>query len=880
MAETLDRSYGGHCAGTQIALALAGASAVAASDRQRGSARRGRGRTVRRRHHARRDGDARLSGCRGRPRAVGCAIHELRQPQRAVGRLVAHHPLVSPLPGDRRGRNGQPRPPPRLPEGRTQHRLPGPPGHEHQLGRELHHLLERAVGVLHGRGQLRGAHGRHLQDGRHHVVDLRQRHLQPRAHDHVLDQPRAGESRERCERTAPHRRAQRHDRPADHAQLGPLRDGRRDLGELHVHLERGGSTFQCSLDSTTAYTACSSPKDYSGLAAGSHTFRVRAIDAAGNVDATPASRTWTVQDTDTTPPDTAMASGPSGTVASSSASFTFTSTETGSTFQCSLDSGVYAGCSSPKPYSNLANGATPCSSAPWTRPATSTPRRRAGPGRWTPSRRIRRSGRVRPARSPRPRRTSRSPRARRDPPSSARSTRPPPTACSSPKDYSDLAPGSHTFRVRAVDPAGNVDVTPIPARGPSRRRHHGARHHDLLRPVGHIPVRRRGLRTGRLGAGRPSSAGLTAVRSPPAAPRPRSRWPTAATSSRCAQWTRQGTPTRARLPAPGGRTLCSRTATSRPRSPGGPPRAATTRCRLEVGLGTLSLVSGGRPVRRRVGSRPRDRQPRDERFAMADQLRRPARPTGSRARFAATRQARRSASECANGTPAQWSARPSSAWTPPHPGASSPPCSTPRSAAAASWSCTPTRRPRRSRVTASTRRPLAQRRIAGRGAGHPGGLGRPDAARRRRRGLLLVQRRRVRLAPPRHASRHDRHPRRHRAEPRLPGRVQRLLRPELGPPQGAHQAGRRRPRVRHPRRFRVLRLLRLGRGRPRQGLVQLRPRRLAHRRAEQQLRPRSAAAAQARSSTSGFSRTWRRTRDCSSPTGTTRAGAPARHTAH
>ena len=37
-----------------------------------------------------------------------------------------------------------------------------------------------------------------------------------------------------------------------------------------------------------------SPKAYTGLASGSHSFEVRAIDAAGNVDATPASRAWTI----------------------------------------------------------------------------------------------------------------------------------------------------------------------------------------------------------------------------------------------------------------------------------------------------------------------------------------------------------------------------------------------------------------------------------------------------------------------------------------------------------------------------------------------------------------------------------------------------------
>ena len=47
-----------------------------------------------------------------------------------------------------------------------------------------------------------------------------------------------------------------------------------------------------------AYAACTSPKSYSGLAAGSHTFRVKARDAAGN-EAGPTTYTWTV-DLDTT----------------------------------------------------------------------------------------------------------------------------------------------------------------------------------------------------------------------------------------------------------------------------------------------------------------------------------------------------------------------------------------------------------------------------------------------------------------------------------------------------------------------------------------------------------------------------------------------------
>ncbi|MGH8982641.1 MAG: hypothetical protein ACRDY6_02045, partial [Acidimicrobiia bacterium] len=48
-----------------------------------------------------------------------------------------------------------------------------------------------------------------------------------------------------------------------------------------------GSSFECELDGS-GFAPCTSPESYAGLADGSHAFRVRATDAAGNVDPTPA----------------------------------------------------------------------------------------------------------------------------------------------------------------------------------------------------------------------------------------------------------------------------------------------------------------------------------------------------------------------------------------------------------------------------------------------------------------------------------------------------------------------------------------------------------------------------------------------------------------
>ena len=111
------------------------------------------------------------------------------------------------------------------------------------------------------------------------------------------------------------------------------------------------TTYECSLDNA-AFITCTSPTSYSTLALGQHTFSVRATDTSNQTDATPATASWTITAAPTSP-DTTITSGPIEPTTSTSASFAFTSTPFGATFQCKLDSGSYGACTSPKSYTGL-----------------------------------------------------------------------------------------------------------------------------------------------------------------------------------------------------------------------------------------------------------------------------------------------------------------------------------------------------------------------------------------------------------------------------------------------------------------------------------------------------------------------------------------------
>jgi len=118
----------------------------------------------------------------------------------------------------------------------------------------------------------------------------------------------------------------------------------------------GVASFECNLDSG-GFGTCTSPKNYSALSEGSHTFQVRAKDGVGNVDASADSFTWIV---DHTAPETTITSNPGDPSTSADPSFSFTGDDGSGTgvasFECDLDSVGFSPCTSPQDYTGLSDG--------------------------------------------------------------------------------------------------------------------------------------------------------------------------------------------------------------------------------------------------------------------------------------------------------------------------------------------------------------------------------------------------------------------------------------------------------------------------------------------------------------------------------------------
>ncbi len=233
-----------------------------------------------------------------------------------------------------------------------------------------------------------------------------------------------------------------------------------------------GSTLACKLDDES-WETCGSPQAYSDLAVGAHQLSVQATDAAGNVDATPATWSWAIKPPeptdDVTPPQTSIASGPASGTATS-ASFSFSSSEADSSFACRLDGGSWSSCTSPKSYAGLATG----SHRFMVRAGDPVGNVDPSPAvhDWTVE--------------------GSAPPADTIPPNTSITNQPPDVTtstsasfgfsasesevtfecrlddgtwvqCASPRTYSSVALGEHEFLVRATDAADNVDRTPAAA---------------------------------------------------------------------------------------------------------------------------------------------------------------------------------------------------------------------------------------------------------------------------------------------------------------------------------------------------------------------------------------------------------------------------------
>lgn len=109
----------------------------------------------------------------------------------------------------------------------------------------------------------------------------------------------------------------------------------------------------CSLDDA-AFEDCVSPLHLSGLAEGTHSFRVNVIDLAGNIGEQPARFNWNI---DRTPPNVSLVSVEPAEIISrtSHKTFLFAASESAAT-ECSVDNGAFVPCTSPFALDNVVEG--------------------------------------------------------------------------------------------------------------------------------------------------------------------------------------------------------------------------------------------------------------------------------------------------------------------------------------------------------------------------------------------------------------------------------------------------------------------------------------------------------------------------------------------
>ena len=77
----------------------------------------------------------------------------------------------------------------------------------------------------------------------------------------------------------------------DRAHRGLNKRSEKNKAKFKFRSDEANSSFECRLDDGE-FEDCDSPQKYRGLDPGRHRFRVRATDAAGNTDGSPARYRW------------------------------------------------------------------------------------------------------------------------------------------------------------------------------------------------------------------------------------------------------------------------------------------------------------------------------------------------------------------------------------------------------------------------------------------------------------------------------------------------------------------------------------------------------------------------------------------------------------
>jgi hypothetical protein len=215
-----------------------------------------------------------------------------------------------------------------------------------------------------------------------------------------------------------------------------------------------GDSYECSLDNAV-FAACTSPKSYTGLRDGAHSFSVRERTRAGQVG-DPVSRNWTV-DTQAPPPPTIVEKPPAITN-QTSARFAYTDAEADVTYECKVDGVDYQACTNPVSWWGLSGGRNGL--------ITFSVRARDAAGNRGPATSY--TWQIDTVAPPRPQLTQQP----ANPSASTSATFAfldretgvsfecsldgvAFAACTSPKTYTGLSAATHRFGVRAVDPAGN-----------------------------------------------------------------------------------------------------------------------------------------------------------------------------------------------------------------------------------------------------------------------------------------------------------------------------------------------------------------------------------------------------------------------------------------